>query len=113
MEIFIEFATVDSVSEWLKNGCVSVGSAEEAGDSVVITVSYGSTTIPVVVTQSVGDTGFTSIWFNSKNLPWSNLGELVESASGYFSSRIRYEKCDLSPVFYELYNNQLAEVAWE
>jgi hypothetical protein len=112
MEIFIENAKVSDVDEWLKTIFQVDGSPLNAGKSEVLNIIYEEKNIPVIVTTGIECTVFTGIWFNSKILPWSSLEELVKFAASYFNSRIRYEKQELSPLFYEYFNGKITSIAW-
>lgn len=109
MEIYIENATTASLVEWLEKS-YRVDSLLIADDYDIIRIIYGDITIPVIVTSGINGTHFTGVWFNSEKLPWYTLEELVKFAASNYKSRIRYEKPDLSPVFYELFNGQITSI---
>ena len=112
MEIFVESATTDTVINWLAKEHEISGSIDQAGTVDVFSILTEGAEVRVMVTRCIDSSVFTSIWFNSEILPWENLEELVLAAAKCFSSRIRYEKPGLAPVFYELFNDEISEVAW-
>ncbi|MCP4347464.1 MAG: hypothetical protein GY795_18315 [Desulfobacterales bacterium] len=112
MEIYIENATTANVKEWLEKYFQIEGVPIKTGDSDVVNIFYGNDTIPVVITSGIEGTNFTGIWFNSENLPWISLEEIVKFATSNFNSKIRYEKPDISPDFYEIFNGEIKSVTW-
>ena len=113
MEIYIEYAPLEIITKWFSKHYKVNGLAVDAGDAKVLEIEINKNIIPVIITTGIEETEFTGIFFNSDNLPWPNYEDLAAFAATEFKSKIRYEKQDVSPVFYELFNGSVSEITWE
>lgn len=112
MEICIKDKAIPEILTWLDSLYEEVSDPTEMDDVVTVNCYSSGESVPVSLTLGVEDASFVGVWFNSDRLYWKNLVELANQASRYFGVAVRYEKTDLSSVFYEVSNGQTREVNW-
>ncbi|WP_444898731.1 hypothetical protein ACJJIT_13590 [Microbulbifer sp. SSSA003] len=98
---------------FLKSKFRTVGDIQNSGESIVVLLGGKESNFPVVVTHNIEETNFTSVWFNSADLPWQAIGSLAQDAFENLNSKIRFEKPCFTPVFNELSEFGISEVTWE
>ena len=72
LEIYVKGNDVESIITWLQSafGDIQVNSQGKKGAK--LTCTHQGKTVPVVIVTNAGSTGFTSVWFDGRELPWSD-----------------------------------------
>ena len=77
IEIYLKECPMDKLVEWLTSLFGKIESPLEAGDSEVFHSSIG----PIIITPTIEDSEFISVWFNTPNSPWLTDVECARQAS--------------------------------
>lgn len=77
IEIYLKECPMDKLVEWLTSLFGNIEPPLEAGDSEVFHSSIG----PIIITPTIEDSEFISVWFNTPNSPWLTDVECARQAS--------------------------------
>ena len=103
MEVYLKGITEKSLLEWLSSVFESIDGPFDGGAATVYHIKWNGSVIPVILTPNIESQDFTSLWFNSENLPWCDTKEIAHQLSEVFETKVRYE---MSGEFLEYYQGQ-------
>ena len=93
IEIYVPNLTTEQAITWLESVFENCTLAKKKKgmpkNAQPINVQWQSQTIFGIVIEKAAP-GFTSIWLNSRQLPWANDKECAEAAAQHFDSPVRF-----------------------
>lgn len=115
VEVYIRDCTVERAVAWIRSAIGPLAGPFEAGSSVVYHLTGGA----VVLTSSVGDGRFLSVWFNTPIRPWLSDVECARAAARDLGCVVRCDpgaaRPDISPysdAFLEIDGEAESIVVW-
>ena len=72
LEIYVEGGDIDGMIAWLQTVFEHSDTTSQNKNSAKLRCRYENNDIPVIIVKNAGDTGYTSIWFDSRKLPWKD-----------------------------------------
>ncbi|PCJ31196.1 MAG: hypothetical protein COA99_17425 [Moraxellaceae bacterium] len=72
LEIYIEGGDIDAMVTWLQSVFEDSDVISQNKSGAKLHCKYQDNEVPIILVKNAGSTGFTSIWFDSRELPWKD-----------------------------------------
>ncbi|OUS27849.1 hypothetical protein A9Q99_13910 [Gammaproteobacteria bacterium 45_16_T64] len=72
LEIYVEGSDLDAMVLWLQDVFENNEIESQSKNGAKLTCHYNGQPFPIILVKNAGSTGFTSIWFDSRELPWAD-----------------------------------------
>lgn len=72
LEIYVKGNDIESIITWLQSVFEDCQVDSQSKKGAKLTCTHQGNNVPVVLVSNAGSTGFTSVWFDSRELPWSD-----------------------------------------
>jgi len=89
LEIYVKGDDIGAMIQWLEStlGKADIQQSNKQGAKLVC--HNQQQPIPIVIVKNAGKTGFTSIWFDSRTLPWKDDVECGRAAFAALQKTVR------------------------
>lgn len=118
LEIYVEGAPLDAIKQWLLANFPGSEVRRESKKGFRFQGAYQAKRTPITVVKNAGNTGFTSIWVQNRNTPWSNDMEMGRSAHQAIGATVRciesaWQKGDDPDRWYEISTGGEKIISWK
>ena len=72
LEIYVEGGDIEAMVAWIQTVFEDSNINNQNKQGAKLTCNYQDETFPVVIVKNAGSTGFSSIWFDTRLLPWED-----------------------------------------
>lgn len=72
LEIYIEGDDLDAMITWLQSVFEGSEVKSQHKNGAKLTCRHQGEVVPIIIVKNAGSTGFTSVWFDSRTLPWKD-----------------------------------------
>lgn len=117
LEIYAKTDAMDAIEKWLQSHFESTQLQKSGNRTRTYQVAWQGQPLEVFVCRNAGHTGFTSVSFNRKNIPWTNDVECARAAFQALGVTIRcsesaWQEGDDPDQWYQIATNGESVIHW-
>lgn len=118
LEIYVEGEPLEEIKQWLLEAFPAGEVARESKKGFRFQGNHNGQPTPITVVKNAGQTGFTSVWVQTKNTPWKDDIDMARSAYNKLSTVVRciesaWQKGDDPDLWYEFSPNGEKQIIWK
>lgn len=118
LEIYVEGEPLEDIKQWLQQAFPDGEIGRESKKGFRFNGNHEQNATPITVVKNAGQTGFTSVWVQSKNTPWANDIEMARAAAKALSLVVRciesaWQKGDDPDQWYEVSPSGEKTITWK
>ena len=118
LEIYVEGEPLEAIKQWLSSSFPNGETKRESKKGFRFEGRHQGDSTPITVVKNAGQTGFTSVWVQTKNTPWANDIEMARSACESLKLPIRciesaWQKGDDPDQWYEITPQGERKITWK
>jgi len=89
LEIYVKDDDIEPMIQWIESVLGNADNKQNNKHGAKLVCHYQQQPVPIVIVKNAGKTGFTSIWFDSRTLPWKNDIECGRAAFTALKKTVR------------------------
>lgn len=118
LEIYVQGEPLEDIKHWLLQNLPGSELGRESKKGFRLKGVFNNQPVPVTVVKNAGQTGFTSIWVQTRNTPWKNDIEMARAAHKALNTTIRciesaWQKGDEPDLWYEISDQGERQIIWK
>lgn len=94
LEVYVEGAPLEALHDWLLEQLPNSPPAKHSKKGFRLVGLYQQQPTPITVVKNAGNTGYTSVWVQTRNAPWHDDVALAKAIYGALGATTR---CNASP----------------